>query len=186
MHWHRFLALWIIPAYAGSTTSFNNGVNSFGGSSPHTRGARLVREGAVTPVRIIPAYAGSTLDDIGPEAREEGSSPHTRGARCPRPSRRRASRDHPRIRGEHPAPVPPARSARRIIPAYAGSTHGQGRSLSCSGGSSPHTRGAPRTQGKRLEGFEDHPRIRGEHDAAHEAVSLMTRIIPAYAGSTQK
>ena len=132
--------------------------------------------------RIIPAYAGSTV---------------------PPALRRRAQRDHPRIRGEHP----PSDGRRR------------GR-----GGSSPHTRGAlmrlladedavgiipayagstdfsPSTSGAAA----DHPRIRGEHhprhvgEGAQVGSSPHTRgararrrsgparrgIIPAYAGST--
>ena len=111
------------------------------GSSPHTRGAPP-RFGVLgEAARIIPAYAGST----------RRSSP--RGV--PR-------RDHPRIRGEHPTPrsatkpdsgssphtrgAPHARRrhapARRIIPAYAGST-------------------MVRDSMRRLR--SDHPRIRGEH-----------------------
>ena len=111
--------------------------------------------------------------------------------------------DHPRIRGEHPAPHP---AATRLS------------------GSSPHTRGAPvgddkaRRPGRIIPayagstgrcgsskiGITDHPRIRGEHFAlashameppgssphtrgAHIHVRLrnhIARIIPAYAGST--
>ena len=134
-------------------------------------------------MRIIPAYAGSTH------------------------SRRRVSgtgRDHPRIRGEHgPSRIvqnrhygssPHTRGAlrgagprcrrRRIIPAYAGSTH----RLGCAG-----------------DFGRDHPRIRGEHDSLstekfrargssphtrgapmkRPARPTPTRIIPAYAGSTR-
>ena len=111
------------------------------GSSPHTRGARLVRAAERVHLGIIPAYAGSTL------------RPAFRG---------RWRRDHPRIRGEHADGLcrrPPAtgssphtRGARvldpcaapvgGIIPAYAGSTY-------------PHTQASWIRQ--------DHPRIRGEH-----------------------
>ena len=152
------------------------------GSSPHTRGAHRQVGGDSHDTRIIPAYAGSTLySHFGskgiwdhPRIRGEhpghadrpastgGSSPHTRGARFQR-------------RKTHPCC--------RIIPAYAGSTHprlapvaGRGdhprirgehpdiarRARTCPG-SSPHTRGAPRHREK----SED-----------------MSRIIPAYAGST--
>ena len=116
------------------------------GSSPHTRGAPAQRQQAPNPRRIIPAYAGSTT-----QRRRRFSSP----------------RDHPRIRGEHRAPPshlprhrgssPHTRGALRpglphplpgrIIPAYAGST------------TSTSTRGTP---------TRDHPRIRGEHESAHE------------------
>ena len=151
----------IIPAYAGSTGSSDPGGLRRGdhprirgehgaeealdrdasGSSPHTRGARTDEWVDAGPARIIPAYAGSTRTSRGPCA---------------------ASRDHPRIRGEHgstarmsgfrvgssphtrgarhPPPVPAL--LRRIIPAYAGSTS---RSL------------------RRRPARWDHPRIRGEH-----------------------
>ena len=153
-----------------------------GGSSPHTRGARVSLGAFPLAVRIIPAYAGST------------SRP---GTSAGGPS------DHPRIRGEHHSAwseerigggsSPHTRGARagqrrerrpgRIIPAYAGSTLGArryrcgpwdhprirgehlGGALHVSGarGSSPHTRGARRRRGAR------HRR---------------PGIIPAYAGST--
>ena len=90
----------IIPAYAGSTDlgadymvrnsdhprirgEHRKGGKSLTinkGSSPHTRGAPLLRRTVLKIIRIIPAYAGST------------SAPSTRTGFCP---------DHPRIRGEH-------------------------------------------------------------------------------------
>ena len=131
----------IIPAYAGSTTSCRSRCRSRpdhprirgehylgvqpasggGGSSPHTRGARRPVDPRPREGRIIPAYAGSTA--------------------WPAESWRRRP-DHPRIRGEHnscrsPSMVLtgssphtrgaqrcllPPHDARRIIPAYAGST----------------------------------------------------------------
>ena len=152
------------------------------GSSPHTRGARIIALAGVVWKRIIPAYAGSTP---------------LSGALA------RPSRDHPRIRGEHARGLPYAfwrlgssphtRGAhtRRcdrgdpsgIIPAYAGSTfEGSGRRLALEG-SSPHTRGAqdcghlrqhvrgiiPAYAGSTWPpcgiraACRDHPRIRGEH-----------------------
>ena len=151
----------IIPAYAGSTVpaSFVSSsgkdhprirgehvIVSFAdcfqrGSSPHTRGARLIRPVAGRRARIIPAYAGST-----PQTVQDQST----------------LRDHPRIRGEHQVSgetffedegsSPHTRGARqsaewgqqkaRIIPAYAGST-GCRAARPCS--------------------ESDHPRIRGEH-----------------------
>ena len=131
----------IIPAYAGSTFLGGRRLVRLGdhprirgehfatrrprisipGSSPHTRGARRLRQPGRENERIIPAYAGST--------RGWGNGPGV-------------MRDHPRIRGEHPAPPrnhllqpgssPHTRGAHRlrdprrlragIIPAYAGST----------------------------------------------------------------
>ena len=153
-----------------------------GGSSPHTRGARGVEVRPPTRWRIIPAYAGST---------------------CPPARTWPPSGDHPRIRGEHRFTMvrlgdmagssPHTRGALvdddrashggGIIPAYAGSTRAQ----SCTASPAP-----------------DHPRIRGEHSfrdkrgGAYDGSSPHTRgarrdpsripwvsrIIPAYAGST--
>ena len=151
----------IIPAYAGSTPTRQRPsgcrrdhprirgehhmsvghLPSTTGSSPHTRGARAGVGDAGVEMRIIPAYAGSTgtlrLLYI-------------------------QSRDHPRIRGEHPWSA---------------------RSLKAPSGSSPHTRGAPQKVRAYLgqhgiipayagsttsspppaAGHGDHPRIRGEH-----------------------
>ena len=154
---------WIIPAYAGSTRArrprrrdradhprirgehvFLSSSGSFSpGSSPHTRGARLLYYDTDSVIRIIPAYAGSTFPSLASTS---------------------ARRDHPRIRGEHhlrvvlvgpvagssphtrgaQRPVRVARPGLRIIPAYAGSTP------------RPPTPPPSRT---------DHPRIRGEHAA---------------------
>ena len=132
------------------------------GSSPHTRGAPApgfsIRPGA----GIIPAYAGST-----PAGR----------------SWRRTGRDHPRIRGEHRF----SRSIPLSVP-----------------GSSPHTRGAHVFTEIFTLFLRDHPRIRGEHvktapmtaappgSSPHTRGALegsskgerVSRIIPAYAGST--
>ena len=131
----------IIPAYAGSTprryaTGRNardhprirgehfprgEGAGVDGGSSPHTRGARLLIGLLIFSFRIIPAYAGSTGR---------------------RPAYGRWRWDHPRIRGEHTFAAQRPRSSAgssphtrgahhhhknlprpwRIIPAYAGST----------------------------------------------------------------
>ena len=192
----------IIPAYAGSTPGRVRPVPvgrdhprirgehaavlmccwSYGGSSPHTRGARASDRAPTPTPRIIPAYAGSTFAVLAMPA---------------------VGRDHPRIRGEHFSiekqrkkicgSSPHTRGAllgwalcrglRRIIPAYAGSTD------------------AADLSGQTVE---DHPRIRGEHAPRryeppagrgssphtrgarrpHERIARICRIIPAYAGST--
>ena len=178
----RLNPVWIIPAYAGSTSAPKLTIHSdpdhprirgehslaargyltLRGSSPHTRGAPfLVLGGSLSP-RIIPAYAGSTPLARFRRQSKTGSSPHTRGAR-----------NVYYTRGE----------CGGIIPAYAGSTS------------------APKLT---IHSDPDHPRIRGEHlnqGAAHRVAqgssphtrgappdysssSATQRIIPAYAGST--
>ena len=94
---------WIIPAYAGSTSTPTGPAPPAQdhprirgehrrcptlschtrGSSPHTRGAHRGLRVVVADSRIIPAYAGSTVVVL-------------RIGRC--------RGDHPRIRGEHPIP----------------------------------------------------------------------------------
>ena len=174
--------LWLeIPAYAGSTSP-----------APAGQG----------PAPDHPRIRGEHRSTAGTTASRRGSSPHTRGAlgillaifiqlgiipayagsttRWSSPSW--SPWDHPRIRGEH-------------VSDEVGQVG--------EGGSSPHTRGAPRdvppenidigiipayagstwlSRGWRLR-RGDHPRIRGEHgelDPDHPG----EWIIPAYAGST--
>ena len=152
------------------------------GSSPHARGARISVVQQVATAGIIPACAGSTCSMRFPPA---------------------ASRDHPRMRGEHTAAPfwmpdmrgssPHARGAltnevdyqgkKGIIPACAGSTNQD-------------------TVLRLIK--EDHPRMRGEHigligtmsrcqgSSPHARGALTGRkgqsnfqgIIPACAGST--
>ena len=73
----------------------------------------------------------------------------------------------------------------RIIPAYAGSTKETPRRFTPGGGSSPHTRGAPRRPTHDRRYRADHPRIRGEHQLALMKPGDLVWIIPAYAGSTR-
>ena len=112
-----------------------------------------------------------------------GSSPHTRGTpRCKAPGKR-ATGDHPRIRGEHPVGELPRRLDGGIIPAYAGNTVPTSTASPSCDGSSPHTRGTltdldevtepqwiiPAYAGNTCKittkscALVDHPRIRGEH-----------------------
>ena len=201
--------LGIIPAYAGSTglrrrrcrgrrdhprirgehDKDQHTQSMIMGSSPHTRGARLVVAGDGVLRWIIPAYAGSTpragrvcacrrdhpriRGEHGPPVVENqvagGSSPHTRGAPALASQAHSIALDHPRIRGEHVEPS---------------------EMLTAQNGSSPHTRGArhaahecdaihriipayagstmpPRSRSRR---HPDHPRIRGEHVSVERAV----------------
>ena len=152
------------------------------GSSPHTRGALVLQSGALVELGIIPAYAGSTMR-------------YTFG--------HRTELDHPRIRGEHPpagmestifpGSSPHTRGARsrsparddrcRIIPAYAGSTAGDGGSDE-GGGDHPRIRGEHRRHlHGMVHGAGSSPHTRGAHTAVL-TVAESNRIIPAYAGST--
>ena len=176
------------------------------GSSPHTRGARVIGpptrcisrdhprirgEHRQDPHRcrddagIIPAYAGSTDCLNCGVVESTGSSPHTRGARS----------DYGRIilrYGIIPAYAGStcflgrgAGDTDGIIPAYAGSTFYKSVMQRRASGSSPHTRGAPTQSGSASSRLRDHPRIRGEHRKQQLDALMRGRIIPAYAGSTR-
>ena len=172
----------IIPACAGSTSSALLGWPEFGdhprvrgehalsavsglvfrGSSPRARGALISRTHWLTVRGIIPACAGSTPD------------PHR--ATC-------QSRDHPRVRGEHPRRHRLVPIRRGIIPACAGSTGARAEA-------SPHRGDHPRVRGEHT--FRSPPRTieRGSSPRARGARERAGRrrgrpgIIPACAGST--
>ena len=114
--------------------------------------------------RIIPAYAGSTR-------------------RLERDARLR--RDHPRMRGEHEHVRPQESRRDGIIPACAGSTALRGKEPQARPGSSPHARGALGAGAPSSTCGGDHPRMRGEHDAAPVIAQGLGGIIPACAGSTR-
>ena len=192
----------IIPAYAGSTGTLpiaNGGTgdhprirgehfdhivgrHNAGGSSPHTRGARILGRSASDQTGIIPAYAGSTRKPAA--------------AVCP-------SRDHPRIRGEHLVRGCPIASPRGSSPHTRGAPHGTRRKPATTG-IIPAYAGSTTIDPWRKTRCRDHPRIRGEHNSKPllsrmgKGSSPHTRgaprlrlvrhradgIIPAYAGST--
>ena len=170
------------PRLRGEHAGTTETVDVWDGSSPLTRGTRLLVQPGQRRLRIIPAYAGNT-----------SSSPVWSSWQA----------DHPRLRGEHysgfgqtvttegSSPltrgtladgVEPTRKV-RIIPAYAGNTVGETL---------------------RRTGWKDHPRLRGEHfdpitakrwppgsspltrgtRAGGHDQSRRAGIIPAYAGNT--
>ena len=200
---HVLVAAGIIPAYAGSTAEAKGEIIRVEdhprvcgehrvpvvraqvqrGSSPRMRGAHLNVVDVLDPCGIIPAYAGSTMSRDGESWECE---------------------DHPRVCGEHvrlaidnlryEGSSPRMRGALRhllvrvdlggIIPAYAGSTC---RVTSQTAFAGDH----PRVCGEHPKGKRDDtlfkgssPRMRGARWASPGNVSI-TRIIPAYAGSTQ-
>ena len=175
------------------------------GSSPRTRGAPSPKTATDAPrqdhprvrgehhrpirrhehvVGIIPAYAGSTTSRNSPKSLNPGSSPRTRGARLRAVAPPDATRDHPRVRGEHSARLAIRSIACGIIPAYAGSTDGRVALRFWDTGSSPRTRGARPPPPRPRAGCRDHPRVRGEHLTVVAPDVLDDGIIPAYAGST--
>ena len=158
----------IIPAYAGSTEANSLDGQTMAdhprirgehftiewevtpgrGSSPHTRGARAGRLDPDRSGGIIPAYAGSTrrLPPV-PQARP----------------------DHPRIRGEHGSRSAPRPGPRGSSPHTRGAQHADVRSLQ-SFGIIPAYAGSTGMTRRIFAATWDHPRIRGEHDAAAVAI----------------
>ena len=151
----------IIPAYAGSTGLLGSGrevrwdhprvcgehpcvstaLDFRAGSSPRMRGARTARRANLHDPGIIPAYAGSTIYD-GSKILVLEDHPRVCGEHVkldPELGDKRGS--SPRMRGAHYS-FELCSQARRIIPAYAGSTMAHNGS------------GIAR---------EDHPRVCGEH-----------------------
>ena len=133
---------------------------------------------------IIPAYAGNTSPGAQARASWTGSSPHTRGTLKHAPSVGSRCGDHPRIRGEHFAPIAATAAAAGIIPAYAGNTGFISDAGDAQKGSSPHTRGTRPPPSRPRAACRDHPRIRGEHRVILLGETLIGGIIPAYAGNT--
>ena len=170
------------PRLRGDHFIRHHSLTGLWGSSPPTRGPLRPYRAITHDNGIIPAYAGTTTG---------------------RPATISAEGDHPRLRGDHAltphlqcpttGSSPPTRGPRRrraqrpraggIIPAYAGTTRTARRSAASAG---------------------DHPRLRGDHNAAVFRLfralgsSPPTRgpppvealhdeaagIIPAYAGTT--
>ncbi len=194
--------LWIIPARAGSTTTWRQprphprdhprsrgeharpmeGERANRGSSPLARGARIAEKRKDSRRRIIPARAGSTRGVCG---------------------RRWGAGDHPRSRGEHMGTRSVARLPRGSSPLARGARPakfhlgGRNRIIPARAGS---TRVCASSDAER----KDHPRSRGEHDWQRLRAAIpggssplargalperrmpcgMFGIIPARAGST--
>ena len=174
----------IIPACAGSTTAFSSLGITISGSSPHARGAQASPSAACPAPQdhprmrgehwrgsdacqrhtgIIPACAGSTTLRQSRQSPWSGSSPHARGAPIDSDRIGRASRDHPRMRGEHALGGRDRPALQGIIPACAGSTPPDNVVAMYLSGSSPHARGALAAIVHHPRAAVDHPRMRGEH-----------------------
>ena len=170
------------PRLRGEHRTMSRAIVCSQGSSPLARGAPTSEDGDGGDVGIIPACAGST------------TTIHFV---------RDASRDHPRLRGEHTHPPPLPRRMPGSSPLARGALSRKDSRCDCLG-IIPACAGStgPRHSSHRWRG--DHPRLRGEHSidgyispamkgssplarGAHGPLhppSLARRIIPACAGST--
>ena len=176
------MAIWIIPAYAGSTcgglihartqqdhprirgehAAHGPEIRGRRGSSPHTRGARRQCRLHDEIPRIIPAYAGSTpleaCEGIGPR----GIIPAYAGSTAFAKLREAVAEDHPRIRGEHCLYVVLDHVRRGSSPHTRGALDWSGVCFVASR-IIPAYAGSTHRQRPAHAGDEDHPRIRGEH-----------------------
>ena len=178
---HRRHEVRIIPACAGSTTGAKAPSSPAGdhprmrgehslwshtlpfvlGSSPHARGARHGERRDFRRRGIIPACAGSTLRSR---------------------TRPQESRDHPRMRGEHPL------SARRRPRDRGSSPHARGALLRRQAvhdlyGIIPACAGSTRPRPAHTPSAGDHPRMRGEHNSSRTESPTSTGSSPHARGA---
>ena len=152
------------------------------GSSPLTRGKRLVRTERENPSGLIPAHAGKTLIPAlaGVLA---GAHPRSRGENASVPSSRRGmTGSSPLTRGKRGAAALLADHG-RLIPAHAGKTPKAG-SLAARFPAHPRSRGENEAHCLVPSGvYGSSPLTRGKHTARVHTERL-TGLIPAHAGKT--
>ncbi len=154
------------------------------GSSPSTRGARLGCRHYDPRCRFIPVYAGSTSSSAS-RTRRVSAHPRLRGEhRIRQVDRRQLAGSSPSTRGA-PISLSPSRVRIRLIPVYAGSTASP---RGASGAHSAH----PRLRGEHyfrlvasIMAVGSSPSTRGALLRDPAAISR-SRLIPVYAGSTQR
>ena len=129
------------PRMRGEHRAIARGNGRVQGSSPHARGAQQVAVGAALRAGIIPACAGSTT---------------RRRSRSPR------SRDHPRMRGEHPL-GPRRHGAQLGSSPHAQGAHDVALDVLDEAGIIPACAGSTRRRRSPRGCSRDHPRMRGEH-----------------------
>ena len=123
--WGRFRRL-VRPAHPRSRGE--NAVGPFpaacaAGSSPLTRGKRVLQGDKRVQVGLIPAHAGKT-SSRPPGRRRRPAHPRSRGENSGSPFPARCAwGSSPLTRGKHPPEIPPVARA-RLIPAHAGKTSG--------------------------------------------------------------
>ena len=152
------------------------------GSSPLTRGKRIVVDGQVASQGLIPAHAGKTLA-VPLTSWSPRAHPRSRGENEPPSFSRSPLRgSSPLTRGK-PSPPDRCRSSTGLIPAHAGKTREHGPAQ---GGREAH----PRSRGEnpvcaviRISCRGSSPLTRGKHHVA-DGYRRERRLIPAHAGKT--
>ena len=159
-----FAVIGIIPACAGNTCFQYQVYSCFWGSSPRVRGTRRGRRVHVRQRGIIPACAGNT-------------------SRCSKAWA--ASRDHPRVCGEHPIRAPTRTGSAGSSPRVRGTPVGNGLPRidpgiipACAGNTI-----SPRFSRMLAR---DHPRVCGEHTACCAARSISPGSSPRVRGTRMR
>ncbi|STD38244.1 Domain of uncharacterised function (DUF2825) [Corynebacterium striatum] len=171
------------PRLRGADVLISGGYPGRWGSSPLTRGGRVMSARVLGMVRLIPAYAGRTLITAFPELLL-GAHPRLRGADPGLASARRRFRgSSPLTRGGRET-APEQSTPAGLIPAYAGRTY------SMIGFFAPE-RAHPRLRGADVMLFSpssvtwgSSPLTRGGR-ALDDAAEALNGLIPAYAGRTR-
>ena len=176
------MASTVHPRTCGEHRTYNRCAGKYGGSSPHVRGTRALRDDPPARDRFIPARAGNTPSPP-PHPSTAPVHPRTCGEhRKPTIQARPLAGSSPHVRGTRRR-LRDAAARVRFIPARAGNTIASICAVSSPAGSSPHVRGT-RALGERSAGalrfiparagntelspeldcrLEVHPRTCGEH-----------------------
>ena len=173
--------LWIIPARAGSTTTWRQprphprdhprsrgeharpmeGERANRGSSPLARGARMRRRGRTADEGSSPLARGA-LGAFAVGGGEQGIIPARAGSTWERAVWRAFHEDHPRSRGEHGLQSFTSEGATGSSPLARGA-QGSAPPPTPSGRIIPARAGSTTGSGCVLPSQADHPRSRGEH-----------------------
>ncbi len=156
-----------IPACAGSTDS-GRCTRRPDRDHPRVRGEHTWSRHKLGPVLGPSPRARGAPGAAALAAREVGTIPACAGSTRPAITRRRLSRDHPRVRGEHSATALSTGSARGPSPrargaqvALIGDGVARGTIPACAGSTAP--------QHRLRRPHRDHPRVRGEHSPSCRA-----------------
>ncbi len=130
------------------------------GSPPPARGPQVARQARYHHRRITPACAGTT-PTTAPAATWTPDHPRLRGDH-PAPSGPAPSADHPRMRGDH-LPRKTAAGSLAGPPPHARGPRVRDRAARRAFGTTPACAGTTRRRKRPIRGPRDHPRMRGDH-----------------------
>ncbi len=173
---------WAHPRLRGADSNWRRAMVARGGSSPLTRGGRVLRLLLGLVIRLIPAYAGRTQKGQGgyPTC---GAHPRLRGAdRKSYGFEIKKDGSSPLTRGGLVA-VPDEKTIQGLIPAYAGRTRVSVRTLRMRR-AHPRLRGADRVNTGKIPHHEGSSPLTRGGPFMHRHIPTRRGLIPAYAGRT--